>query len=172
MREHVEQLLEIFREPGHPPARAIEAVLLALLEEAPLIAGDVEFFRDLIPMSAWSMNVPARPTDGLLVQHVGIASKLPATFRRQSAPAVEALIAGGRRRIESLVRARRRGAREDGPVRFRRVGRRSAGLRPFVLYLDLLPLAATAGPTFASWLKGIAPATARRLFNRAGAIFI
>src|SRR6266487_4553666 len=53
-----------------------EATILALFEGGAVLAADTRMFRDLIPLSSWSMNLPERPTDGLLVQHLGIASRM------------------------------------------------------------------------------------------------
>lgn len=153
-------------------AWAIEAVALALLEGGVVVAPDEALFRDLIPFSSWSMNVPARPTDGLLVQHLGIAGRMPAELGTTAAQAQEAVASGDAARIQRVARQRRLAARADGPVRFRRIAKRSAGLRPFVVYLDLLPAAGAAGEPFGAWLRDEAGEDAAALLSTAAAVFI
>ncbi len=160
---------------GAAPAWAAEAAALALLEEGAVVVPDGSLFRDLIPISSWSMNVPRPPTDGLLVQHLGIGARMPGAFRDDAPAALAAILGGGGAPMRTLLRARRRRAREDGPVRFRRIAKKSAGLRPFVVYLDLLPAAAAAAAAdggLAEWLKGLDGDAATRLFSTAAAIFI
>src|SRR5262245_58865750 len=81
---------------GEPaPLRfVVEAAALALLEEAAVLVFDRDLFRDLIALSCWSMNVPERPSDGLLAQHIGIASRMPVEFRDAAAQAVDAVLSG------------------------------------------------------------------------------
>src|SRR3989442_5629398 len=122
-----------------------EATILALVEGGAVIAADTGMFRDLIPLSSWSMNVPERPTDGLLVQHLGIASRLASTWRESAIEAVEALLTGDNGRIARLARERRLRARREGPESFRRLGKTSAGLRPAIVYVDLVAAFAAAG---------------------------
>jgi hypothetical protein len=156
-------------------AWAVEAAALALLEDGAVIVPDRSLFRDLISISSWSMNVSRPPTDGLLVQHLGIAARMPRAFQAGAAEALVAILAGGGAPLSALVRERRRRAREDGPVRFRRIAKKSAGLRPFVVYLDLLPAAAAAAAAdegLAEWLRALDGDAATRLLSTAAAIFI
>ena len=145
--------------PGAPPDPAAPSVLtaavLAAAMGAPLLVAGAGLFADLVGLSAWSMNVPARPTDVLLARHIDIAARawpiMGAALAAATPPAagaalVGAVLAGDKRRVEAACRARRRAARADGPVRFRRIAPRSAGLRPFAIYLDLLPALAAADP--------------------------
>jgi len=153
-------------------AWALEAVALALLEGGAVVAPDEVLFRELIPLSSWSMNVPARPTDGLLVQHLGIAGRMPREMGVTAAQAQEAVVSRDAARIQKLARQRRLAARADGPVRFRRIAKRSAGLRPFVVYLDLVPAAGAAGEPFGTWVRDEAGEEAAALFSTAAALFI
>ncbi|HKB08498.1 MAG TPA: hypothetical protein VKF61_09490, partial [Candidatus Polarisedimenticolia bacterium] len=127
-----------FAEGGDSVARiAAEAIALALLEGGAVMVCGAEIFRRLVPLSCWSMNVPERPTDGLLAQHLGIASRLPEAWRDSAIQAVRSVLSDDPAGIAALTRQRRVRARRDGPERFRRLGRTSAGLRPAVVYLDL-----------------------------------
>jgi hypothetical protein len=153
--------------PG-APSWAVEAAALALLEQAAILATDPDVFHDLIPLSSWSMNVQTRPTDGLLVQHLGIAGRMPGAFRDAAPEALAALAAGDAARCARVARARRLRARSDGPDRFRRIAPRSAGRRPFLVYLDLFPLA----PAAAEWITGLDRDTAESLLSTGAAIFI
>ena len=156
-----------------PLSRVVaEAVLLALLEEGAVIASDSAVFRALVALSSWSMNVPERPTDGLLVQHLGIASRLASTWRESAIEAAEALLTGDPGRIARLARERRLRARRDGPERFRRLGRTSAGLRPAIVYVDLLAAFAAAGAPCLDWLRGLERSRAEALLSVTGAVFV
>lgn len=154
--------------PGTPPRPEalplLTAAVLAAAMEAPLLVGGAGLFGDLVGLSAWSMNVPSRPTDVLLARHIDIAARawpvMGAALAAATPPAagtalVEALLAGDQRRLATACRARRGAARADGPVRFRRIAARSAGLRPFALYLDLLPALAAAGAPAGALLRDL-----------------
>ena len=158
--------------PGSPLRGAAEASVLALLEGAAVIAADAAAFRDLIPLSSWSMNVPERPTDGLLVQHLGIAGRLPQAWRKPATAALEAVLSGDAGRIRRVARIRRLAARREGPDRFSRLAKRSAGLRPAVVYLDLLAASCAAAPEFAAWLGRLERDRAASLLSVAAAVFI
>ena len=149
-----------------------EAAALALLEDGAVLIRDREIFRDLIALSSWSMNVSERPSDGLLAQHIGIASRLPAAFRDAAGEAIEAILSGDPERTRKVLRSRRLRARADGPARFVRLGRKSAGLRPAVVYLDLLAAPAATGAPFADWLRRLDRSAAEALLSVAGAVFI
>jgi hypothetical protein len=151
---------------------AAEAAALALLEGGAVMVCGAEIFRHLVPLSCWSMNVPERPTDGLLAQHLGIASRLPEAWRDAAVQALRSVQSGDAARIAALTRQRRLRARRDGPERFRRLGRTSAGLRPAVVYLDLLPGFSAAGLPFREWLAGVDARHAEALLSVAGAIFV
>ncbi|HYS78631.1 MAG TPA: hypothetical protein VEO94_07315 [Candidatus Dormibacteraeota bacterium] len=159
---------------GTPPFSGLvaEAAALALVEDGAVLVSDREIFRDLIALSSWSMNVSERPSDGLLAQHIGIASRLPAAFRDTAGEAVAAILSGDADRTRRVVRARRLRARKDGPERFGRLGRKSAGLRPAVVYLDLLAAPAASGAPFAGWLRGLDTSAAEALLSVAAAVFI
>ena len=160
---------------GAATAWAVEAAAVALLEDGEVIVPDGSLFRDLISISSWSMNVPRPPTDGLLVQHLGLAARIPRAFREGAAAALAGILERRPAPLSALVRERRRRAREDGPVRFKRIAKKSAGLRPFVIYLDLLPAAAAAAARdegLSEWLRTLDGDAATRLFSTAAAIFI
>ena len=175
---------------AHPPFRAadaeetataaglgatapLEAACLALLYDAPLIVAGAEFFPDLVPLSAWSMNVPARPTDGLLVRHLAIAARVRGAVAAGAAAALEAIRTGDTKGLDAIARARRRAARADGPARFRRIAKTSAGLRPFAIYLDLVPSTlAAGGEARRTWMASLDPAIALRLLDVAVALFV
>ena len=158
--------------PGPFSGIVTEAAILALLEEGAVMVFDRAIFRDLVALSSWSMNVPERPTDGLLAQHLGIASRLPLAWSDAAIEAVEALLAFDRDRVEKLARERRRRARRDGPERFRRLGRTSAGLRPAVVYLDLFAAFTAAGTASADWLRSLDRGRAGALLSMAGVVFV
>jgi hypothetical protein len=160
-------------EGGSAAARIVaETAALALLEGGAVMVCGAEIFRDLVPFSCWSMNVPERPTDGLLAQHLGIASRLPEAWRESAAKAVRSVLSDEQARITALARERRVRARKDGPERFRRLGRTSAGLRPAVVYVDLLTAFSAAGPPFREWLAGLDASQAEALLSVAGAVFV
>ncbi|PYT16299.1 MAG: hypothetical protein DMF51_05075 [Acidobacteria bacterium] len=133
-----------------------EAAALALLEDGAVLIRDREIFRDLIALSSWSMNV----------------SRLPAAFRDAAGEAIEAILSGDPERTRKILRARRLRARADGPARFVRLGRKSAGLRPAIVYLDLLAAPAATGAPFADWLRRLDRSAAEALLSVAGAVFI
>ena len=86
-----------------PPSfsRALaETALLALLEDGAVLVSDTTLFRELVRLSSWSMNVPERPTDGLLVQHVGIASRLPSAWRESAVGAASRRRPGRDRQVD------------------------------------------------------------------------
>jgi len=156
-----------------PLSRVVaETVLLALLEAGAVIVSDTAVFRALVALSSWSMNVPERPTDGLLVQHLGIASRLASAWSVSAIEAAEALVSGDNDRIARVARERRLRARRDGPERFRRLGRTSAGLRPAIVYVDLLAAFAAAGAPCLDWLRGLERSRAEALLSVTGAVFV
>jgi hypothetical protein len=150
----------------------VETACLALLEEGAVMVSGSEIFRDLVALSSWSMNVPERPTDGRLAQHLGIASRLPEAWRESAIESVEALLGGDPGRTARLVRERRLRARRDGPERFRRLGKTSAGLRPAVVYLDLLAAFSASGSSSRDWLGRLERKQAEALLSVAGAVFV
>ena len=149
-----------------------ETAGLALLEEGAVMVSGPEIFRDLVALSSWSMNVPERPTDGLLAQHLGIASRLPQAWRESAIASAEAVLAADQDRIVRLARERRLRARRDGPERFRRLGRTSAGLRPAIVYVDLPAAFAAAGAPCIDWLRGLERSQAEALLSVTGAVFV
>src|SRR5437899_2547434 len=160
--------------PGAPPpcSRIVaEAAALALLEDGAVLIRDRDIFRDLIALSSWSMNVSERPSDGLLAQHIGIASRLPAAFRDAAGEAAGAILSGEVERITKVARARRLRARKDGPSRFGRLAKKSAGLRPAIVYLDLLAAPAAFRAPFAGWMRGLAKSETEALLSVAAAVF-
>ncbi|HLB78608.1 MAG TPA: hypothetical protein VJO72_16385, partial [Candidatus Dormibacteraeota bacterium] len=84
----------------------------------------------------------------------------------------EAVLAADQDRIVRLVRERRLRARRDGPERFRRLGRTSAGLRPAIVYVDLLAAFAAAGAPCIDWLRGLERSQAEALLSVTGAVFV
>ena len=166
---------ELSRLLGGPEAHGAavaEAAVLALLEGGAVVATDTRMFRDLVPLSRWSMNLPQRPTDGLLAQHLGIAGRLPEAWSDASEEALEAVLSGEGARLERVARARRLRARKDGPKRFERLAKTSAGLRPGVVYLDLTASATAGDAGFADRLRGLDRPRALALLSMAAAIFI
>jgi hypothetical protein len=157
--------------PG-PAGIVAEAAVLALLEGGAVIAADIRMFRDLISLSSWSMNLPERPTDGLLVQHLGIAGRMREAWSDAAAEALEAVLTADAPRLARVTRARRLRARKDGPERFGRLAKRSAGLRPAVVYLDLLASPAAGSVAFAERLRGLDRPRALSLMSVAAAVFI
>lgn len=151
---------------------AAETAALALLEGGAVIVPERSSFSSLIPLSSWSMNVPERPTDGLLVQHLGIAGRLPQEWRESAGAARSAILSGDPGLVRRAARQRRLTARREGPERFGRLAKRSAGLRPAVVYMDLLAAERASAPEFAAWLRGLETDRAEALLSVAGAIFI
>jgi hypothetical protein len=149
-----------------------EAAGLALLAGGAVMAADTGMFRDLIPLSSWSMNLPERPTDGLLVQHLGIAGRLPEAWRDAAEEGLDAVLSSDTSRLARVTRARRLRARQDGPERFGRLAKTSAGLRPGVVYLDLLASPGAGTPAFADFLKSLDRPRALSLVSIAAALFI
>lgn len=162
----------LLADPGTCFRHVVEAAALALLEDAAVIAAGAGTFRDLIPLSSWSMNVPERPTDGLLVQHLGIAGRVPRAWREAAARALEAALSGDAARICKAARDRRLRARREGPERFARLAKKSAGLRPAVVYLDLMAAPGAATPAFTGWLGGLERERAAALLSVAAAVFV
>ncbi len=158
--------------PGSILPHASEAAALALVSGAAVLAADTSTFRDLIPLSSWSMNVPERPTDGLLVQHLGIAGRLPAAWMKAAATALEAILSGDAERVRKVARERRLLARREGPEQFGRLAKKSAGLRPAVVYLDLLAAPGSAVPAFGEWLGRQDKDQAKALLSVTAAVFI
>lgn len=157
-------------EPG--VREAAEAAALALLEGAAVIVPERSSFAGLIPLSSWSMNLPERPTDGLLVQHLGIAGRLPREWGEAAGAARAAILSGDPALVRRAARQRRLSARREGPQRFERLAKRSAGLRPAVVYLDLLAAERAAAPAFAEWLRSLPIDRMEALLSVAGAVFI
>jgi len=155
-----------------PPVRIIEAAVLGLLHGATILATDRGLFPHLIPISSWSMNVSAPPTEGLLLRHMGIGAHLAENGLAAATVAVDVLLRRDAAGIMRLIRDRRRAARTDGPVRLRRIARRSSGLRPLAVYLDLLPLLAGAGGPAADLLGELPRPTAEALLSTTAALFI
>jgi hypothetical protein len=158
--------------PGAGAREAAEAAALALLEEAAVIVPERTSFSGLIPISSWSMNVPERPTDGLLAQHLGIAGRLPREWSESAGAARAAILSGDPGLVRRATRQRRLAARREGPLRFARLAKRSAGLRPAVVYLDLLAAERAAAPEFSEWLRRLELDRMEALLSVAGAIFI
>jgi hypothetical protein len=158
-------------DPG-APRRTLEAAALAVSLEAPLVVATTDPFRDLVRVSAWSMNAPGRPPDGVLARHLSIAERGAAGFRPLAAAALDALLAGDETTLAASLRTRRRAAKADGPPRFRLLAAKSAGLRPLLLYVDLLPAFAASGDRASTWLRGLDPALAARLLGISIALFI
>jgi hypothetical protein len=158
--------------PEHlAPRAAQQAAVLAILARAPLLVSGQETFRDLIPLSSWSMNVPSAPADAILVRTLTTAGDAVVRAPRPGEDLLERLIEGEERRLVTMVRERRREARSLGPDLFRRIAPRSAGLRGFAVSLDLVPaLAASAGAR--QWLAGLPRERALALLAGAPAVFI
>ena len=168
--------------PGHlEPRAARQAAVLAILVRAPLLVSGQEAFRDLIPLSSWSMNVPSPPADMQLVRTLTTAGDAVASAPAPAAGLLERLLDGDeekdqrvdmfeKRRL-NLVRERRREARNLGPDLFRRIAPRSAGLRGFAVSLDLLPAFAESAVA-RQWLAGVPRERAVALLGRAPAVFI
>ena len=154
------------------PRRTLEAAVLAVVLEAPLVVATTDPFRDLVRVSAWSMNAPGRPADGVLARHLAIAERAAAGFRPLAATALEALVAGDGNAVAASLRARRRAAKADGPPRFRLLAAKSAGLRPLLLYVDLMPAFAAAGTRASAWLRSLDPAQAGSLMGITVALFL
>jgi len=87
--------------------RTLEAAALAVSLEAPLVVATTDPFRDLVRVSAWSMNAPGRPPDGVLARHLSIAERGAAEFRPLAAAALDALLAGDESSMAACLRARR-----------------------------------------------------------------
>jgi hypothetical protein len=158
--------------PGHlEPRAARQAAVLAILARAPLLVSGHEAFRDLIPLSSWSMNVPSAPADTLLVRTLTTAGDAVTSAPAPAGDLLDRLREGDERRLVAMVRERRREARNLGPDLFRRIAPRSAGLRGFAVSLDLLPaFAASAGAR--QWLAGLPRERAAALLGGAPAVFI
>ncbi len=154
------------------PDWAVEATVMALLERAAVLLPHPELFPDVIPLSSWSMNVPAAPLDAVLAPHAQIAAGLADVFRDDARTAVEAMISGDPARLERLRRERRRHARTDGPQRFAALAPKSEGRRPAVVYLDLLRGPAAADVPFRDLLTAMDRPTATRICAMAGALFL
>jgi hypothetical protein len=168
--------------PPDPAAPSVlTAAVLAAAMEAPLLVAGAGRVAELVGLSAWSMNVPSRPADVLLARHIDIAARawpvMGAALAAATPPAagaalVEAVLAGDQRRVEAACRTRRRAAKTDGPVRFRRIAPRSAGLRPFAVYLDLLPALAAAGEPAGALLRDLGAERAAGFLGMTIALFV
>jgi hypothetical protein len=158
--------------PEHlAPLPARQAAVLAILARAPLLVSGQDTFRDLIPLSSWSMNVPSPPADALLVRTLTTAGDAAARAPQPTEALLERLLAGDERQLLALVRERRREARHLGPDLFRRIAPRSAGLRGFAVTLDLVPALAASAEARA-WLPGLPRERALALLGGAPALFI
>lgn len=158
--------------PEHlAPHAARQAAVLAILARAPLLVSGQDTFRDLIPLSSWSMNVPSAPSDTVLVRTLSTAGDAVALAPQADAALLDRLLEGDERRLVVMVRERRRDARNLGPDLFRRVAPRSAGLRGFAVSLDLVP-AFAATPEARLWLAGLPRERALALLGGAPAVFI
>jgi hypothetical protein len=158
--------------PDHlAPRAAQQAAVLAILLRAPLLVSGQEAFRDLIPLSSWSMNVPSAPPDAALVRTLTTAGDAVTQAPGPDTVLFERLIAADERRLVAMVRERRRAARTLGPDLFRRVAPRSAGLRGFAVSLDLVP-AFAANADARRWLAGLDRERGPALLGGAPAVFI
>ena len=158
--------------PSHlAPRAAHQAAALAILQRAPLLVSGQEAFRDLIPVSSWSMNVPSAPADALLVRTLTTAGDAAARAPQPDAVLLDRLLEGDERRLVAMVRDRRREARNLGPDLFRRIAPRSAGLRGFAITLDLLP-AFAASPDARQWVATLPRDRALAMLGGAPAVFI
>ena len=161
--------------PGTPehlaPRAAHRAAVLAILMRAPLLVSGQDTFRDLIPLSSWSMNVPSAPPDAALVRTLTTAGDATAREAETGPDVLKTLLEGDDRRRVALVRNRRRAARALGPDLFRRIAPRSAGLRGFAVTLDLVPALAQS-PEGLRWLATLGDGKALALLGSAPAIFI
>jgi hypothetical protein len=161
--------------PGTPPhlapRAAHQAVVLAILLRAPLLVSGQDTFRDLIPLSSWSMNVPSAPPDTALVRTLTTAGDETARAAGSDPAILQRLLEGDEKRLTALVRDRRRAARSLGPDLFRRIAPRSAGLRGFAVTLDLVP-ALAASAEARRWLAGLEAAQAVAFLASAPAVFI
>ena len=138
---------------------------------APLLISGTEGFRDLVRLSVWSMNVPSRPTDGLLVEAIARSAEAVVAAPRPMPGLLDALRSGDATRLETALRDRRRAARAAAPLPFRRVRARSAGLRPLAMAIDLLP-ALARHEAARQWLAGLDHGRAASLLAGTLAIFI
>ncbi len=163
------------------PTPVLEAAALAVIEAAPLLVSGSAPFRELTRFSAWSMNVPARPTDAVVARHAAIAARAPgailAPLLAAQPPAAGAGLADAfaredARSLAAAARARRLAARADGPIRFRRVAAKSAGLRPFALYLDLLPALVARSAAARALFSEIGPEKTAAILGMSIAIFL
>ena len=166
------ELAAILAPAGGDAAVVAEAAVLALLERGAVIAAGTTMFRDLITLSCWSMNLPERPTDGLLVQHLGIAGRLPLVWADAGEEGLDAILSLDEGRIARVARGRRLRARKDGPGQFVRLGKKSAGLRPGVVYLDLLASPGATHRELASRLSDLDRPRALSLMSVVAAVFI
>jgi hypothetical protein len=158
--------------PGHlEPRAARQAAVLAILARAPLLVSGQEAFRDLIPLSSWSMNVPSPPADMQLVRTLTTAGDAVTSAPAPAADLLDRLLEGDERRLVAMARERRREARNLGPDLFRRIAPRSAGLRGFAVSLDLLP-AFAASASARQWLAGLPRDRALALLGGAPAVFL
>jgi hypothetical protein len=157
--------------PPVSPAPVRQAAVLSILARAPLLVSGQDCFRDLIPLSSWSMNVASPPGDTPLVRQLARAAQVLRAAPRAGVESLEAILAGDERRMQALVRDRRRGARAAGPEMFAGIAPRSAGLRAFCVMLDLLPGFAVA-PAARDWLRGLQRERALDLLAPGMAVFL
>jgi len=158
--------------PEHlAPRAAQQAAVLAIVLRAPLLVSGQESFRDLIPLSSWSMNVPSSPTDTVLERTLTTAGDAVTRAPQPDPALLDRLLGGDERGLVTLVRERRRAARTLGPDLFRRIAPRSAGLRGFAVSLDLVPVFAASVPA-RQWLAGLERDKGLALLGGAPAVFI
>ena len=162
------------------PTPVIEAAALAVVDAAPLLVSGSAPFRELTRFSAWSMNVQSRPTDAVVERHAAIAARAPgailtalATAQPPAAGAglADAFARKDARSLAAAIRTRRLAARADGPIRFRRVAAKSAGLRPFALYLDLVPALVARSSAAQALFEEIGPEKTVQVLGMSIAIF-
>jgi hypothetical protein len=157
--------------PHLSPAPVHAAAALAVLLRAPLLVSGQDCFRDLIRVSAWSMNVASPPSDTPLERHLFRAARAVEQAPPPTADLLRVLLAGDERAIAAAVRDRRRTARATGPELFRGIAARSAGLRAFCVALDLLAGFA-ASSSARDWLRAQSEDQALRLLAPGIAIFV
>jgi hypothetical protein len=157
--------------PHLSPASVDAAAALAIVLRAPLLVSGQDCFRDLIRISAWSMNVASPPPDAPLERHLLRAAGALSRAEPPGADLLQVLLHGDERAIAAAMRDRRRTARAVGPELFRGIAARSAGLRAFCVALDLLPGFA-ASSAARDWLRTVAESQVLRLLASGIAIFV
>lgn len=138
--------------PHLSPAPVHAAAVLSIVLRAPLLVSGQDCFRDLIRISAWSMNVASPPADTPLERHLHRAGRAVEAAPVPDPDLLRVVLSGDERAMAAAMRDRRRAARAVGPELFRGIAARSAGLRAFCVALDLLP-AFAASPAARDWLR-------------------